>query len=123
MSEHARHELLEIIRTVVGVRSHIYMKTVSAGFLKRLRGEISPESVLLGNGGNYGFESDRIVRRFESVAVFEINLVLAGALFVMRALGENSHFAQSEADFPAHIHASVLGSYIHITRSVVRNAG
>ena len=81
------------------------------------------KAVLLCHGLDRRAQGHQVVRRRQGGRAAEIDLVLAGALLVVAALGPDAHIVQAQADLSAHVFALVRRGDIEVARVVKGRLG
>ena len=67
----------------------------------------------------YGqFECHNAVCRFQSAAVFKVNLMLTGCAFVVRGFYFKPHLFQIQYDIAPHVFARIYGTDVEVARVV-----
>ena len=131
-AQHARDELLTLLGLLERGMEEVFavfrdrdreMQAAARGVLERFRQE-GREQAARGRHGLYDpLEGHEVVRRFERLGGAEIDLVLAGALLMVRGFRLNVHLFERQADLTAHVFRLVERRYIEILAVIVRNGG
>ena len=87
------------------------------------REEAGIEAVLSGDRLDRRPEGEEVVGGRQGVGKPEINLVLAGAGFVVGGLGVEAHLLQRQADLPPDVFPPVEGGNVGVARVVVGGQG
>ena len=118
MVQHTGHKGGHHIPAIVRLHRHIDVHSVAAFPRNGLGAKIGIQAVVGGNGAYHGDKMHGVVGSGKRIAVAKINLVLAGALLVVRGFGRNGHTFQRQADFAPHILAPVGRRNIHVGGTV-----
>ena len=99
------------------------MQAAARGVLERLGQEGRIQAARGGHGLDDPLEGHEIVRGLERLRGAEIDLVLAGALLMMRGLRLNVHLLERQADLTAHVFRLVERRDVEIFAVVVGDGG
>ena len=121
--QHPGHHGAQAVPAVRRLDGHVDVKAAPRRVRQRLGTEIGVQAVALRDELDDGLEGHHIVRRRHRVGVAEVDLVLAGTLLVVGALGENAHLGQGEADLPTDVLPLVVGGNVHVARPVIGDLG
>lgn len=101
--EHTGNHIVKVVRIITGLDGHIDMEAIAGFVFKRLRAEIHMYAIAARNRFDDGLEGHRIVSRSQRIRITEVNFVLAGTFFVVRAFRTDAHLLQCQTDLPADI--------------------
>ncbi|MPN53658.1 hypothetical protein SDC9_201322 [bioreactor metagenome] len=123
MLHQPRHERIPRAFAMRFCQGKVDVHAVSALVRQRLWRKICPQAVSHRDRAHNRRKRDRVVRRAHRVAITKIDLVLPRAVFMMRALRADAHFAQRQANFAADIFPAIQRCDVHIFCVVIRNRG
>ena len=89
----------------------------------RLRRKIGIQTVLCGDRANDRDKGARIIGGRESLSILEVDLILTGSRFMVRAFGHDAHLLERQAYLAADILALIQRRDIHIASVIVGNSG
>ena len=117
--ENAGDHLVHALGVAGGFDGDVDVEAVAGLAVQRLGRKVGVQPVGARHGFDDGLEGHGVVRRAQSVGIAEVDLVLAGAFFMVGALRLNAHLLQDQAYLPADVFAPVLGGNVHIARLIV----
>ena len=102
-------------------QGQIHMEAVAGLIRKRFWGEVRSHSAELCDRLYDSSKSQGVIGRSQSIRITEVNFVLPGTFFVVRALRMDSHFFKRKADLTADIFSVIVRSDVHVSGRITRN--
>ena len=107
----------------VSVERQIDMQAAARLIEERFRHKGGMKTVLCCHRLDHHLEGGQIVRRGKGSVVFEVDLILSRAGFVVGAFGLDAHLLKGKADFPPDVFPFIPGSDITVSAPIVGNSG
>ena len=123
MGQNTGDDLRHYLCAVAALGGDVDVHPVARLSHQRLGREVGCQAVSHRHGIDDSLKGHGVIRRRQGIGIAKVDLVLPGALLMVRALRPYPHLLQRQADLPPHIFALVLRRDVHVPCVVVGDVG
>ena len=123
MGQNTGDDLRHYLCAVAALGGDVDVHPVARLSHQRLGREVGCQAVSHRHGIDDSLKGHGVIRRRQGIGIAKVDLVLPGALLMVRALRPYPHLLQRQADLPPHILALVLRRDVHVPCVVVGDVG